>query len=406
MDRIWTRNVNLSQQLAALDAKLERMWLDLDFIRTRLSSYLGDGIALTHLVDATPIYINSDDFGGPSNLLNGGRYEEENLEVLLSFVKEDTIFLDIGANLGFFTLQVGKRVLRNGRVYSFEPHPKLLNLLHWNVHLNGLTGTVTCFPFGLSDQNTAAKFAYPIGHLGGGAVGDLPANADYDIVDSELRRLDDVLGPDFSCDLVKIDVEGHEVNVLNGMRRIVANSPEIKILFEKLCPNLGTEEALEDYFRENGFDLYHVGDDSSLDRLMAGSLRERSGYVLAARPGAIAQATRRSRFSIYPGQLLIPGALHQPRSRAKPGDILFHGPYWFLRKGVWRFKLYGAIRGAISFILQERFGYRVLSFPMGEGQSEHVFILNRDLIHFECVARSAVDGAEIELDRLEFIREA
>jgi FkbM family methyltransferase len=405
MDRIWTRNANLSQQLAALDAKLERMWLDLDFIRTRLSSYLGDGVALTYLVDATPIYINSDDFGGPSNFLNGGRYEEQNLEVLLSFVKEDTVFLDIGANLGFFTLQVGKRVLRRGRVYSFEPHPKLLSLLRWNVHLNGLTGTVSCFPFGLSDQNSPAKFAYPIGHLGGGAVSDLADNADFDIVDSELRRLDDVLGPDFVCDLVKIDVEGHELNVLNGMRRVVDNSPEIKILFEKLAPNLGTEDTFEEYFRERGFNLYQVLDDSSLDELVAGSLKERSGYVLAARPGAIAESTRRSRFSIYPGQLFIPTALDR-RSRAKPGGILFHGPYWFLRKGVWRFKLHGAIRGGISFILQERFGYRVLSFPMGEGQSEYVFILKRDLIHFECVARSAVEGAEIELDRLEFIREA
>ncbi len=410
MDRIWTRSVNLSQQLAALDAKLERMWLDLDFIRTRLSSYLGDGVALTYLADATPIYVNSDDCGGPSNLLNGGRYEEENLEVLLSFIKEDTVFLDIGANLGFFTLQVGKRILRRGKVYSFEPHPKLQSLLRWNVHLNGLTSTVDCFPFGLSDQNTPAKFTYPIGHLGGGAVSNLTDNADYEIVASELRRLDDVLGPDFRCDLVKIDVEGHELNVLNGMRRIVANSSEIKILFEKLSTNLGTEQALEEYFDEGGFDLYQVGADSSLDEIEAGGLKERSGYVLATRHGAIAESTRgRSRFSVYPGQLLMPsprpaGSQNFPQA-SRVGEILFHGPYWFLRKGVWRFKLHGTISGAISFSLQERFGYHVLGFPMSAGQSEHVFILQRDLIHFECVARAATEGAAIELDRLEFIRE-
>jgi hypothetical protein len=90
----------------------------------------------------------------------------------------------------------------------------------------------------------------------------------------------------------------------------------------------------------------------------------------------------------------------------KSGDILFHGPYWFLQKGVWRFKLHGAVRGAIFFILQERFGYHVLDSSMREGQSEHIFILKRDLIHFECVARSATESAQIELDRLEFVREA
>jgi len=49
----------------------ERMWLDIDFIRTRLSSYV-DGISLTDLTDATPIYINSDDCGGPGNLQRPG----------------------------------------------------------------------------------------------------------------------------------------------------------------------------------------------------------------------------------------------------------------------------------------------------------------------------------------------
>ena len=400
---------NLSQQLATLDAKLERMWLDLDFIRTQLSSYLGDGVALTYLVDATPIYINSNDWGSPSNLLDGGRYEEENLEVLLSFVKDDSTFIDIGANLGFFTLQIGKRLVRKGRVYSFEPHPKLLHLLRWNVHLNGLASTVTCLPFGLSDQNLPAKFAYPIGHLGGGAVSDGSSSSTYDIIDSELRRLDDVLGPDFSCDLVKIDVEGHELNVLKGMRQIITNSPEIKILFEKLSPNLGTEHSLEEYFHECDFALYHVRANSSLEKLVAGSLKESSGYVLATKADVISENTKRSRFSVYPGQLIFP-VLHSnagqiSKRETKPGAILFHGPYWFLRKGVWKFKVHGSIKGTITFTLQERFGHHVLDFLLKEGESEHVFVSTRDLIHFECVARSVTEATQIEVERLEFIRE-
>jgi FkbM family methyltransferase len=407
---MWKRSPDLSRQIAALDAKLERMWLDLDFIRTRLSSYVGDGVALTYLADATPIYINADDCGGPGNLLNGGRYEEENLEVLLSFVTDTTVFLDIGANVGFFTLQVGRRVFREGRIYSFEPHPKLLNLLHWNVHLNGLSRIVTCYPFGLSDRNTASKFAYPVGHLGGGsAVGDQPTPGGFDIINSEVRRLDDVLGPNFSCDLVKIDVEGHELNVLNGMRQIVANSPRIKILFEKLMPNCGTEPAFEQYFKEIGLNLYAVQGDASLEKLGHGSLSEQSGYVLAAKEGVVDDGVRRSRFSIYPRQLIVPSPHSVTASQltvtGRYNDIMLHGPYWFLRKGVWRFKLHGAITGAISFILQERFGHYVSAFLLEEDQSECVVILTRDLIYFECVARPATETAKLVLDRFEFIRE-
>src|SRR5262249_29725322 len=150
----------------------------------------------------------------------------------------------------------------------------------------------------------------------------------------------------------------------------------IKILFEKLSPNLGTEQGLEQYFHGDGFELYRVGEGSSLGKIVPGSLNECSGYVLAARCGAIEESAQgRSRFAVYPGQLNVP---HR-RSTVSPstqgsaiGEILFHGPYWFLRRGVWRLKIHGAIRGAFSFSLQERFGYHVMSFPMNEGQSEHV----------------------------------
>jgi len=73
--------------------RLDRLQNDISFIKNRLSSYLGDGTGLTYLVDETPIYINSNDFGCPSNFLNGGRYEEENQQVLASFRRPNSVFL-------------------------------------------------------------------------------------------------------------------------------------------------------------------------------------------------------------------------------------------------------------------------------------------------------------------------
>jgi FkbM family methyltransferase len=235
-----------------IEAELRQVRLELDFVRSRLSCYVGGGIALTYLVDETPIFVNANDFGGPFNLMNGGRYEEENVDVLFSFIKEDTVFLDIGANIGFFSLKISRRLGPNGRVYGFEPHPLLYDLLCRNVYVNGLRDVVTCFKLALSDKNTNATLQYPVGHLGGGHVGAGDVSG-HTLVDAELKRLDDVLGADFRCDLVKIDVEGHEINVLDGMKNIVINSPQIKILFEKLMPNAGTEAALDAYFAELGY---------------------------------------------------------------------------------------------------------------------------------------------------------
>ncbi len=404
----------LGRRLDGIETMLERVWGDLDFIRNRLSCYIGDGIALTYLLDQTPMFVNCNDFGCPVNLIDGGRYEEENLEVLLSFVTPDTVFLDVGANVGFYTVEIARRLAGNGRVYAFEPHPKLIELLRRNAFVNGLAPVVSGFPFALSDRNGPADLQYPLGHLGGGQVAAQGEIAGHTMVKSETKELDDLLGRDFRCDLVKIDVEGHELNVLHGMREIVGNSPRIKILFEKLAPNTGNEAGLEQYFAAIGFSLYAVGSDASLNEFAAGGLRDWGGYALAAPRGLIeADALNRSRFSIYAKQLWRPAAV-SASSQAPPdghyrataaGALLFHGPYWFLKRGRWRFKLYGAVRGAVTFSLLERFGYTVSSFSLEAGQSEQLLTLRRDLVHFECAAYAASDDAEIDIDRIEFIRE-
>jgi len=152
----------------------------------------------------------------------------------------------------------------------------------------------------------------------------------------------------------KIDVEGHELNVLNGMRRIVANSSEIKISLREAIDQLGTEQALEEYFDEGGFDLYQVGADSSLDEIEAGGLKETQWlYARHATRRDRGEHARKIAFFGVSRQLLMPsprpaGSQNFPQA-SRVGEILFHGPYWFLRKGVWRFKLHGTISGAISF---------------------------------------------------------
>jgi FkbM family methyltransferase len=394
--------------LRRLDAELRQVRLELDFVRTRLSCYVGAGIALTYLADETPIFVNANDFGGPFNLMNGGRYEEENVDVLFSFIKEDTVFLDIGANLGFFSLKISRRLGPKGKVYAFEPHPWLYDLLCRNVYVNGLRHKATCFKMALSDQNTTAILQYPVGHLGGGHLGAADVSSGTS-VEADLRRLDDVLGADFRCDLIKIDVEGHEINVLNGMKNIVINSPQIKILFEKLEPNAGTEPALESFFAELGLSLHGVGPDASLIALGSGALAAWGGYVLAARPDIIEGGLSRAQFSIYGGQLLAPAAaVPAPgplRRSAEQGGMLFHGPYWHLRQGVWRFRFHGEVRGAVRFSVLERFGHPVADFAVEVGQFEHVLVIPRDLVYFECAAYAATTQAEITVDRLEFIRE-
>ena len=89
----------------------------------------------------------------------------------MSFVRPDTVFLDLGANVGIFSLQVARRVMTLGKVHAFEPQIRLAGLLRRSAVLNGLAearraATIEIHAVGVSDRNGRMGFVIPEGHLG------------------------------------------------------------------------------------------------------------------------------------------------------------------------------------------------------------------------------------------------
>jgi len=177
--------------------RLDRLQNDMDFVKNHMSSYLGDGTGLTHLIDETPIYINTNDFGCPANFINGGRYEEDYLFVLASFRTPSSVFLDIGANLGVFSLRMAPLV-RNGRIFAFEPNPSIRELLMRSVHLNGLGALISIQPVGASDTDRRLVLSVPQGHAGGGRV--VSPGGDFSGLDTGVRKIHPVWERLKQCD--------------------------------------------------------------------------------------------------------------------------------------------------------------------------------------------------------------
>ncbi len=117
-----------------------------------------------------------------------------------------------------------------GKFYAFEPQAHLTNLVRKSAFLNGLSslegvGTIESYGVGVSDKDAKVGFNIPVGHLGGARI---VGEASDDKVVSVVR-LDGFFRKDFTCDLVKIDVEGHELQALRGMERILANSAQVRV---------------------------------------------------------------------------------------------------------------------------------------------------------------------------------
>lgn len=149
-----------------------------------------------------------------------GCYEPSTARVIAGLLKPGDTFIDVGANSGFFTLLASRCVGHNGHVMAFEPVPSMRSRMQINLSLNG-TSNVVIHDIALS--NNAGEHLFhegPPGHKGLSSLRPLDNEATTFSV--KTMPLDDLLADIFAVKLIKIDVEGAEQLVLDGMRRVLA----------------------------------------------------------------------------------------------------------------------------------------------------------------------------------------
>lgn len=158
-----------------------------------------------------------------------GEYEPHFTRVLLSLTDAGTKFLDVGANIGFFTLIVAARATK-GRVWSIEPDPDNVRLLRANVALNGFEDRVSVWQGAASDTADGDVYFSTLGYSANLGARFTARSEDILLARSLPGAPAPVLVPATTADsllrgervdLVKVDVEGHEPAVFAGMRRIL-----------------------------------------------------------------------------------------------------------------------------------------------------------------------------------------
>jgi FkbM family methyltransferase len=151
-------------------------------------------------------------------IARSGQYEPHVTAVLRQLLKPDMIFLDIGANIGYFTLLAASIVGENGRVLSFEPVPANIQLLQQSIAANTFHN-ITLYPRAVLE--TSQEIALEIG---GKNSNSRVVNPDSDELERPLATavvLDEVLNHLPRLDVVKMDIEGAEPRALQGMTRLV-----------------------------------------------------------------------------------------------------------------------------------------------------------------------------------------
>ena len=193
-------------------------------------------------------------------MLLGGSYEEHETELFKSVIREGMTVVDLGANIGYYTLLAARLVGEKGRVFSFEPEPNNFALLIKNVELNRYDNVIPVQK-AVSDKNAASRLFL---HEGSNVHSLYDTHDAGDSIIVDVTTLDSVWENE-GCppiDVIKMDIEGAEMAALDGMRRIISENPNLKILTEFL-PKVLQQSGFSaiDFLNkltEFGFKLYAV----------------------------------------------------------------------------------------------------------------------------------------------------
>ena len=190
---------------------------------------------LCRMLGRYKLYVDSRDVGLAPHLMLDGYWEMWCTEFMLRHVKDGQVAVDVGANLGYYTVLLGELVGPGGKVFAVEPNPRLVELCENNIAVNGFWRHTQMVPLAASDRTGAtlrlqARVSDPKnGHL---LPDDAPVDSTAGVIDMAVQttRLDDlVTGP---ADFIKIDVEGAEEQVWNGMQELLDRSPNVTVLME------------------------------------------------------------------------------------------------------------------------------------------------------------------------------
>jgi FkbM family methyltransferase len=170
-----------------------------------------------------------------------GVYDLVVSEAIWRLTETGETLIDVGANIGYMTSLMARRAQRQGKVVSFEPHPKLFRQLQRNIEAWNFAhvARVTAICAAVSASAGQGRLCIPgdFRRNAGLAYLQTPAevqetHSDAAHIDVQVVALDDYLGEKVNVGLMKVDTEGNENSVFEGSRRLIEMRRVRDIIFE------------------------------------------------------------------------------------------------------------------------------------------------------------------------------
>ncbi|MBA7507590.1 hypothetical protein ES706_06310 [subsurface metagenome] len=191
-----------------------------------------------------------------------GVYEPFRTEIIKQQIQKGNVVLDIGANIGYFTLIFAQLVGERGKVFAFEPEPDNFALLQKNMEANGYQNVILVKK-AVSNKARKVKLYLSEDNKGDHRIYDSHDGRKF--VEVEVITLDEYFKDyDLKVDFIKMDIQGAEGGALEGCSLLIERNRNVKIITEFWPIGLkrfGTKpEEFLMLLTKRGFELYDVSE--------------------------------------------------------------------------------------------------------------------------------------------------
>lgn len=213
------------------------------------------------------LYVNPLDTGIANHLMLDGFWESWVTVAINSIVSRGMHVIDVGANVGYYSVLMADLVGTTGHVIAYEPNNELLPLLRASVWANGQQDRVMIVPLACGDVPGQSQLVYPRRMPGSGSIMIEPSANEIRRQGCDVVRLDEnSLG--MPLDFLKVDAEGMDHKVILGARRMLAQNPHAQVLFEHYSIFFPSPREAADALREvleiGPYRLHHVDYDGNI----------------------------------------------------------------------------------------------------------------------------------------------
>jgi len=216
------------------------------------SSYMRTDEILIKTIHGHSIVADGMDLSVTPELVFNGYYGFPEEEFLKKVLRGGDWFVDVGSNIGTFSLLAAQKVGAFGRIFSFEPNPRSYKLFSKSLVLNRMHERVIQRPCAVGSNKENVQLTFSKSRLGDGQIS--AKDIDGSIFSSSIKKIDDVVTVDALCvrlddeflvnlpiKILKIDVEGYESFVLKGAARLLKSQCFDNIMLDMVKEVAGSQ---------------------------------------------------------------------------------------------------------------------------------------------------------------------